>query len=76
MLFTNSNPNSCPFSGCYITILYGCIGSYSSIAQGCPVLSVTSSGEFSAPDLGIGKYCCRYEMKCYVNGQLYTSNPF
>ena len=54
MLFTNSNPSGCQFSGCSITSQSSCTGYYSTVTDGCSIigLSVTSAGELSVPNIG------------------------
>ncbi len=71
MLFTNSNPSSCPFSGCSITIQSNCTGYYSGIAQGCSNigLTVTSAGLLSVSNIANWYKCCQYVMTCQANGQ-------
>jgi hypothetical protein len=78
MLFTNSNPSSCPFSSCSITSESSCTGYYSVVSQSCSVigLSVSSAGVLSVPNIGSPYYCCQYVMTCQANGQTQTSNPF
>ena len=78
MLFENSNPSSCPFSGCSITSQSSCTGYYSVAAQGCANigLTVTSAGVLSIPSIANSFICCEYIMACSVNGMTKTSNPF
>ena len=70
MLFTNSNPSSCPFTGCSIASQSSCTGYYWSVTNGCSTinLSVTSDGILSVPNLGTKSICCEYVMTCQANG--------
>ena len=70
MLFENSNPSSCPFSGCSITSQSNCTGYYSVATQDCANigLTVTTAGVLSIPSTGIKFTCCKYVMACTVNG--------
>ena len=70
MLFTNSNPSSCPFSGCSVTSGSSCTGYYSAVADGCSTigLSVTTTGSLSIQNIVGHYYCCQYVMTCSANG--------